>query len=136
MNINPIRPNAVITHGTLMGFAFAFLFPLGAILIRTLSFRGLVWLHAGIQFFAYLLALAGLGLGVWIAVYPEHEVCVHLSLGSKLCGTANTGHCHLTNIADVLHLDKSVQRSSNNRHHRRRGACFPTYWRALASSSL
>ena len=40
--VNPIRHNAVIAHGTIMGFAFAFLFPLGAILIRTASFRGLV----------------------------------------------------------------------------------------------
>ena len=65
-----------------MGFAFAFLFPIGAIIIRTASFRGLVWVHAGIQIFAYLLALAGLGLGVYIAIVPESQVC-------KLGGTFN-----------------------------------------------
>ena len=74
MHINPARHNAVITHGTFMGFAFAFLFPLGAIIIRTASFRGLVWVHAGVQLFAYILALTGLGLGVYIAVYPESQV--------------------------------------------------------------
>ena len=57
-----------------MGFAFAFLFPLGAILIRTASFRRLVWVHAGIQIFAYILALTGLGLGVYIAIYPDSQV--------------------------------------------------------------
>ena len=57
-----------------MGFAFAFLFPLGAIIMRAASFRGLVWVHAGIQLFAYTLALVGLGLGVYIAVYPESQV--------------------------------------------------------------
>ena len=69
-----VRHNAVITHGTVMGFAFAFLFPLGAILIRVASFRGLIWVHAAIQSLAYALALAGLGLGIYIAVYPESQV--------------------------------------------------------------
>jgi len=64
----------VITHGTIMGLAFAFLFPLGAIIIRVLSFRGLVWVHAGIQAFAYMLALVGLGLGIYIAIYPDSQV--------------------------------------------------------------
>ena len=58
-----------------MGFAFAFLFPLGAILIRVASFRGLIWVHAAIQSLAYALALAGLGLGIYIAVYPDSQVC-------------------------------------------------------------
>ena len=57
-----------------MGFAFAFLFPLGAILIRVASFRGLIWVHAAIQSLAYALALVGLGLGIYIAVYPESQV--------------------------------------------------------------
>ena len=76
VKVNPNRKNSVITHGTFMGFAFAFLFPLGAIIIRIAPVRGLVWIHAGIQAFAYLLALVGLGLGVYIAVYPESQVCV------------------------------------------------------------
>ena len=57
-----------------MGFAFGFVFPVGAILIRTTSFRRLPWVHAGIQMFAYILALAGLGLGVYIAIKPESQV--------------------------------------------------------------
>ena len=69
-----VRHRAVITHGTVMGFAFAFLFPLGAILIRVASFRGLIWVHAAIQSLAYALALAGLGLGIYIAVYPSSQV--------------------------------------------------------------
>ena len=39
--VNPNRHNAVIAHGTIMGLAFGALFPLGAILVRTSSFRGL-----------------------------------------------------------------------------------------------
>lgn len=57
-----------------MGIAFVVLFPLGAIILRILSFRGLVWVHAAIQVFAYILAVAGLGLGVYIAIYPDSQV--------------------------------------------------------------
>ena len=69
-----IRHNANIAHGTVMGFTFAFLFPLGAILIRVASFRGLIWVHAAIQTLAYALALVGLGLGIYMAVYPSSQV--------------------------------------------------------------
>lgn len=41
-HVNPDRINAVTAHGAIMGFAFAVLFPFGAILIRTASFQGLV----------------------------------------------------------------------------------------------
>jgi len=80
-DVNPNRKSAQITHGTVMGLAFAFLFPLGAIIMRTLSFRGLVWVHAAIQIFAYILAVVGLGLGVYIAIYPDSQVISLLSHG-------------------------------------------------------
>lgn len=57
-----------------MGFAFAFLMPMGAILIRAARLRNLVWYHAAIMIFAYALALVGLGLGVYIAIVPESQV--------------------------------------------------------------
>lgn len=57
-----------------MGVAFVALFPLGAIAVRVLSFRGLIWFHAATQIFAYTLALAGMGLGVWIATKPDYIV--------------------------------------------------------------
>ena len=62
-------------HGIIMGIAFVLVYPLGAILIRLLSFSGLVWVHAATQIFAYMLALTGLGLGVYIALKPERQVC-------------------------------------------------------------
>lgn len=65
------RHKAVIAHGILMGLAFALLFPTGSFLIRLLSFRGLVWVHAAFQMFTYAIALAGLGLGVYISVWPS-----------------------------------------------------------------
>lgn len=64
---------AIIAHGIVMGFAFALLFPSGALLIRLFSFKGLVWAHAGLQIFAYALAIVGLGLGVYVAVWPSED---------------------------------------------------------------
>lgn len=54
-------------HGVVMGLAFVVLFPLGALLMRIFSFRGLVWVHAATQILTYSLAIAGLGMGIWIA---------------------------------------------------------------------
>lgn len=61
-----------------MGLAFAFLMPMGAILIRAARFKNLVWYHASIMIFAYTLALVGLGLGIYIATEPESQVFVFL----------------------------------------------------------
>lgn len=58
---------AVPIHGVIMCVAFIAGFPLGAFLIRLASFRGLVWIHAGVQVLSYLCAILGLGLGVYIA---------------------------------------------------------------------
>ena len=65
---------ATIAHGAILGLAFAFLFPVGAILIRIFSFPGLIWVHAATQIFAYVMAIVGLGLGVYIALNPERQV--------------------------------------------------------------
>lgn len=86
---SPVHHNCVITHGTVMGLAFAFLMPLGAILIRVASFRGLIWVHAGIQAFAYVLAWVGLGLGIYIAVYPTSQVSMFGSCASIWPGNAD-----------------------------------------------
>jgi hypothetical protein len=69
-----IARRAKIAHATILGLAFVIVYPLGAILIRLFSFSGLVWVHAATQAFAYLMALTGLGLGVYIALKPRREV--------------------------------------------------------------
>lgn len=77
---------AIIAHGIIMGLTFALLFPSGALLIRMFSFKGLVWVHAGFQIFAYALAIVGLGLGVFIAVWPSQDqglVCSNYRLRLK-----------------------------------------------------
>ena len=74
---------ATIAHGTLLSLVFVIIYPVGAMVIRLLSFRYLVWLHAGIQLFAYMLALAGLGLGVYIAVETGDRVCTMIVLTER-----------------------------------------------------
>lgn len=58
-----------------MGVAFAILFPLGAALIRMGNYKGKFWTHAGVQTLAILLAVVGLGLGVWLAVQYDAVSC-------------------------------------------------------------
>lgn len=57
----------VMAHGICMGLAFVVLFPLGASWMRFFWFKHLAWFHAGWQITSYLIAIAGLGLGIHIA---------------------------------------------------------------------
>lgn len=68
------RRRMIIAHGVLMSLAFVIFYPMGAIIIRLLSFKGLVWVHAGTQVFAYTLALAGMGIGVWFTQNSDQSV--------------------------------------------------------------
>ena len=77
------RRQATIAHGTIMSLAFVIINPIGAIMIRLLKFRSLVLVHAGTQLFSYTLALAGLGLGVFIAVKPSYRVCTFTRGGKR-----------------------------------------------------
>ena len=54
-------------HASVMSLAFLFFFPLGALIIRVGSFSGAIWIHAGIQILSYSLAIAGMGMGIWMA---------------------------------------------------------------------
>ena len=61
-------------HGILGAAAFVLLFPSGSIVMRIFNFKGLIWLHVGLQVLGYLVALALMETGVWIAV-NNGEVC-------------------------------------------------------------
>lgn len=54
-------------HGLIMGIAFAVLFPSGAIILRLFKVRGVAWVHGVWQSLTYLLSVAGLGLGIYLA---------------------------------------------------------------------
>ncbi|KAK4635558.1 hypothetical protein CLAFUW4_00214 [Fulvia fulva] len=56
----------VTAHAVLAALAFGFFFPVGGIVIRLASFRGLWLVHGLFQIFAYLLYIAGAGIGLWM----------------------------------------------------------------------
>ena len=70
---------AIPIHGIAMCLAFIVGFPFGAFLIRLASFRGLVWIHASVQLLSYLVAIIGLGLGVYIAYKGAADVRLNFS---------------------------------------------------------
>ncbi|KAI1132389.1 hypothetical protein F5Y10DRAFT_261098 [Nemania abortiva] len=53
-------------HGALAALAFAFLFPLGAIVMRVVPGRPALLAHGGIQVLAYALYVAAAGLGLYL----------------------------------------------------------------------
>jgi hypothetical protein len=60
------RHKLIIAHGVLASLAFVLLFPVGSILIRLGSFRGVWIVHGLFQLFAYLVYIAAFGIGVWM----------------------------------------------------------------------
>jgi hypothetical protein len=66
---------AHIAHGVLMGLAIGIVFPLGGIMIRVFSFKGLAKWHAVWQSFGMVLLLVGYAVGAWLA-YLLGEVSV------------------------------------------------------------
>lgn len=66
--------DGTVAHGIMGATTFLLLFPSGSIVMRAFNFKGLIWLHVGIQVLGYLLALALMETGVWIAV-NNGEVC-------------------------------------------------------------
>jgi hypothetical protein len=67
--------------------AFVILFPFGAIAIRIMSFRNLVWFHAGWMVFTYIIVLASMGMGVWIAVATNQIDTTHSIIGLVVVGS-------------------------------------------------
>ena len=65
---NGISSAILVAHGVMASAAFVVLFPLGAVLVRLLHFRTLVWIHAAVQIFSYLVYAAGAGIGIWLAI--------------------------------------------------------------------
>ena len=59
----------LLAHGVLAGIAFVALFPIGGILIRIANFTGLMWVHAALQLFAYLVYIVAFAMGVYMATH-------------------------------------------------------------------
>ena len=68
------RQQILIAHGVLASLAFVILFPVGSILIRLGSFRGAWLIHGLFQIFTYLVYIAAVGIGIWIAQQAPAQV--------------------------------------------------------------
>ncbi|CZS90816.1 related to cellobiose dehydrogenase [Rhynchosporium agropyri] len=77
----------LIAHAIIGPIAFVIFYPLGAMTIRLLSFKGLVWMHAGWMVFTYLLVLISMGLGVWLAVNTKQLDTAHAIIGLVVVGS-------------------------------------------------
>jgi hypothetical protein len=64
-------PQIITAHGVLMAALFAIFFPLGAIILRASRSPNAAWIHGAWQLVSYVGALAGFGLGAWIATYER-----------------------------------------------------------------
>lgn len=60
------RRKLIVAHGVLAALAFVLFFPVGSILIRLGSFRGVWLVHGLFQIFAYLVYVVSFGIGVWM----------------------------------------------------------------------
>ena len=76
-----------MAHAIIAPIAFVLFFPFGAIAIRIMSFRNLVWLHAGWMVFTYIVVLASMGMGVWIAVATDQIDTTHSIIGIVVVGS-------------------------------------------------
>ncbi|KAF7509987.1 hypothetical protein GJ744_007301 [Endocarpon pusillum] len=66
------RTHVMIAHAVLATVAWAFFFPMGAILLR-LNIKSpiMLKLHIYCQTFAYLIYVAAAGMGIWMAIYDS-----------------------------------------------------------------
>ncbi|KAF1914600.1 hypothetical protein BDU57DRAFT_298651 [Ampelomyces quisqualis] len=71
------RQKVLIAHGVLAALTFVILFPVGSILIRLGTFRGVWIIHGGLQLFAYIVYIVAFGLGVWMVNNIPHNLLDH-----------------------------------------------------------
>ncbi|KAK4548066.1 hypothetical protein LTR36_010786 [Oleoguttula mirabilis] len=74
----------ITAHAVLATLAFGLLFPVGGIMIRLASFRGLWWIHGVFQTFAFILYIAAFALGVYMASNLQMLHLAHPIIGIVL----------------------------------------------------
>ncbi|KAF2653048.1 hypothetical protein K491DRAFT_718363 [Lophiostoma macrostomum CBS 122681] len=96
-------PNVVrmyTAHAILACLAWAAIFPIGGIMIRMLSFPGLLWVHASLQIFGYCLYVAAVGLGIELSINPKFprlgnkHVVIGLIISILFAMQSCTGYMH------------------------------------------
>lgn len=68
----------------LASLAFVVLFPIGGIIVRLASFRGLWWIHGLFQIFAYFLYIAAFAIGIYLATQARMLHLTHPIIGIVL----------------------------------------------------
>lgn len=76
--------DGTVAHGVMGATAFVLLFPSGSIVMRIFNFKGIMWLHVGLQVVGYLVALALMETGVWIAI-NNGQVCTTALIYVAFC---------------------------------------------------
>jgi hypothetical protein len=71
----------LLAHGILAPLCFALLFPMGAITVRLFHAHTTIWVHASWESFTYMLTLAAMGMGIWIAQMTEQLDSNHAIIG-------------------------------------------------------
>ncbi|KAI0402772.1 hypothetical protein F4802DRAFT_574366 [Xylaria palmicola] len=100
-----------VAHGVLAGISFAFLFPLGAILLRVIPGKGAVASHVFAQMLAYLLYISAAALGLYLVSNLRSPS------GGSLLDNASTNAHPLIGI--VLLVVVVFQPTLGVLHHRR-----------------
>ncbi|KAF4545850.1 Integral membrane protein [Lasiodiplodia theobromae] len=65
-DLRSTKRRILTAHGVLACMAFIIFFPTGAISLRMLHFRGAVWVHVGMQGFAFLMFIIAFGMGIYL----------------------------------------------------------------------
>lgn len=111
-------------------------FPFGALTVRLLSFKGLVWVHAGTQLTAYAIAISGMGIGVWLAVEEGAVSRAKLAFPPSFLHFPDQGvlwsHLMLTCLSSLV----DGKRPSYPRPHDHRPSLLPTHPRSNSSHDL
>ena len=114
-----------MVHATVAPLVFALFMPLGAIMIHIFTFRGVLWFHAGWMVSSYILSLAALGTGIYLAYYIQKLDSTHAIIGlAVICG------CILQPVTGLAHhlLYKTVGRPNK--------ATYPHVWWGRAIITL
>lgn len=78
------QKSMLLAHGVLACIAFVALFPIGGILIRLANFTGLIWVHAALQLFGYLVYIIAFIMGVYMATHMNLMSNSHPIIGIAL----------------------------------------------------
>jgi hypothetical protein len=114
-----------MAHAAIAPLVFALFMPLGAIMIRVFTFRGVLWFHGGWMVFSHILSLAALGTGIYLALYIHLLNTAHSIIGTiVICG------CIIQPVTGLTHhmLYKRVGRPNK--------ATYPHVWWGRAIITL